>query len=38
MHFDLPESDLPTFKQFIQFYHQLKDQNSERKKTDYFYL
>ena len=30
-------SDLPTFRQIIQFYHQIKAQNSDVYKPVYFY-
>ena len=34
---DLPVSDLPTYRQIIQFYHQIKAQNSDVNKPVYFY-
>ena len=35
---ELPVSDLPTYRQIIQFYHQIKAQNSDVSKPVYFYL
>ena len=34
---DLPVSDLPTYRQIIQFYHQIKAQNSDVNQPVYFY-
>ena len=34
---DLLVSDLPTYRQIIQFYHQIKAQNSDVNKPVYFY-
>ena len=35
---DLPVSDLPTYRQIIQIYHQIKAQNSDVNEPVYFYL